>query len=402
MIDDAGSAVPASQPRGRQGYTPWAVGPQSVGWLIAGASQQAAPRFLAALRRLPPLPGGAVAAHAAAIYSRSPWRANAFATQHQIPFHGVELDALLARPGVRAVYVAAQTAHHADLVLAALRAGKHVLCEPPLATSAEQAHFLHLSAADRGLVLAVNYQQRFDPALLALRATLAGHELGDLVALHMHQLAPLPIVQRTWRVAPGGGLLLERALRSIDLVRFVSDDEIAAVQAQVGPSAHGEGVVDDLHALLRLKHSRALVHLHDTWNAGRAASRIEAYTTAGSAAVVDWSSEQTSRLFIEQTGPGARSAHADTTARRPAEPMALPVIDLWLVSLLAVHKAIRTGNPPSPSAVDDIAALDVSHALRAALASGGIERPLLTASPASPATDWTDAHRSASNPRPAD
>ncbi|MGL4648315.1 MAG: Gfo/Idh/MocA family protein [Caldilineaceae bacterium] len=376
------AANPQRPPGGGRSYTPYALGPQSIGWLIVGASQQAAPRFVAALRRMPPLADGSVAANVVAIQSRSPFRGHTFATQQQIPFHSTELDDLLARPAVRAVYVANQPTHHADAVLAALRAGKHVLCEPPIAPTAEQAQFLHHSAADRGLVLAVNYQQRFDPALLALRATLAGHEVGDLLALHVHQLTPLPIAQRTWRLAPqAGGLLFERALRAIDVARFVCSDEVANVFALAGPAMYGAGVVDDLHALLTMRRNRAVVHLHDSWNCSHAQSRIEAYGTSGSATLVEWSSERTGRLFIDPSGPGARAAHADRDAGRPVAPLALPNVDLWLLSLLAVHDAIRTGNPPSPSAIDDITALDVAHALQSSLRTGATARPLLTSAP---------------------
>lgn len=368
----------AAGTRGKHGYTPWAVGPDSVGWLIAGASQQAAPRFLAALRRMPPLDDGTVAGFAHSVYSRSPWRAGNFAAQHQLAFHGAQLDDLLARPAVRAVYVANQPAHHAATVLAALRAGKHVLCEPPLALSLEQALYLHHTAADRGLLLALNYQQRFDPALIAMRALLAGNELGELAALHIYQLEGLPPAQQTWRVAPaGGGLLFERTLRTIDTARFVSGDEVQALQAAAGPPAHSGDVVDDLHALLVLRRGRAIVHLHDSWNMGRAPSRIEAACTAGSALLVDWNSERTSRLFIERTGFGTRAAWGDAAARTPAQPQPLPEVDLWQLSLLAVHAALRTGNPPPTPAVDDIAALDVALALRTALQGGATAWPQL-------------------------
>jgi 1,5-anhydro-D-fructose reductase (1,5-anhydro-D-mannitol-forming) len=351
-----------------------------VGWLIAGASQQAAPRFIETLRRMTPLPDGSVAAYAAAIHSRSPFRAHSFATQHQIPFQSAELDALLARPQIRAVYVANHPARHAETVLAALRAGKHVLCEPPLALSVEQAHFLHLSAADRGLTLAVHYQQHFDPALNTLRTLLAEGELGDLLALHLHQLTPLPVQQRTWRVAAdGGGLLFERALRTIDLARLLSGDEVRTLMAQAGPSAYGAGVVDELHALLTLRKSGAVVHLHDSWNAGATPSRIELYATAGSATVVDWNGERTSRLFVARSGPRARSAQA---AEDGALPVPLPNVDLWQLSLLSVHEAIRTGNPPALSPVHDIAALDVARTIEAALRSGASGRPALADPPA--------------------
>ncbi len=365
-----------------------------MGWLIAGASQQAAPRFVAALRRMPPLDDGTVGGFAHSIYSRSPWRATTFALQHQIAFHGAELDELLARPAVRAVYVANQPDQHAATVLAALRAGKHVLCEPPLALSIEQALYLHHAAADRGLVLAVNYQQRFDPALIAMRALLASHELGELAALHIYQLEGLPPAQQTWRVAPAGsGLLFERTLRTIDTARFVSGDEVQALQAAAGPPAHSGDVVDDLHALFVLRASRAVVHVHDSWNMGRAPSRIEAACTAGSALLLEWNSERTSRLFIERTGLGTRAAWGDAVARSPAQPQPLPEVDLWLVGLLAVHAALRTGNPAATTAVDDIAALDVAFALRTALRSGATAYPTLSGMapvlplPAAPAPD---------------
>jgi 1,5-anhydro-D-fructose reductase (1,5-anhydro-D-mannitol-forming) len=368
---------PAPPSRGRSGYTPWAVTSRSLGWLIAGASQGAAPRFLAALRALPPLPNDAgVSGWATAIYSRNEGRARAFAAQHQIPFHGANLDELCARPDIHAVYVSNRPQEHAATVRAALRAGKHVLCEAPLALSLDEARFLQAFAADHGLVLAINFQQRFDPAFVALRALVAEDDLGDLIAIHMHQVTSLAPAQETWRTADeGGGLLFERTLHTLDAARMLCGDEIVRVAAWRGPSNHGATVVDDLHALLQVRGSGAVIHLHDSWNAGRATPRIELYATRGNATIANWNPLRTSRLFVERAG--LRPNGPLSAAHAAPEPLPLPEADLWQMSLLTVHEAIRVGAPPAVSAQDGIVALALASALRKSLESGESAGPSL-------------------------
>lgn len=93
-----------------------------------------------------------------------------------------DYDAMLADPEIDAVIVATADAFHVPASLRALAAGKHVLCEKPIATTVEDAEDLAAVARKSGRVLQVGHMKRFDPGIQAAKAFI-DTEMGDLVAL---------------------------------------------------------------------------------------------------------------------------------------------------------------------------------------------------------------------------
>jgi len=93
-----------------------------------------------------------------------------------------DYDAMLADPDVQAVIIATSDAFHVPAALKALQAGKHVLCEKPLAVSVEDAEHLALVAASSGLTVQVGHMKRYDAGLQAAKAFIDG-PMGPMVAL---------------------------------------------------------------------------------------------------------------------------------------------------------------------------------------------------------------------------
>ncbi len=93
-----------------------------------------------------------------------------------------DYDAMLADPDLDAVIVATSDAFHVPASLRALEAGKHVLCEKPVATSVEAAEELRATVAKSGKVLQVGHMKRFDPGLEAAKAFI-DFEMGEMTAL---------------------------------------------------------------------------------------------------------------------------------------------------------------------------------------------------------------------------
>lgn len=365
----------ASHARGRFGAAPYDLGPDSVAWAIAGASRTAAPRMLAAIRSLPPLFDGSAQGWVAAVHSHTHYRAQAFAEQNAIPFWESDLELLLQRRAIHCVYVANHPRHHASTVLAALRAGKHVLCEPPLALSQEEALYLYHSARDRGLTLGLHYQHRIDPAFIMLREQLAAHDLGDLVGGYVRNSLLLPIAQQSWRVeAAWGGVLNDRTLRTIDALRFVCRDEVARVTAAAGPHILGQAsrggeaaadryAVEDLHALVTLQRSGAAVNVHDSFLVPHAPARIDLFGSSGAATLLPWNSIEQSALYLYRDG-----------ALVEASPQPTPV-NLWSLSIVSFHEAVRQGLTPAAGPVDELANLSVVAALAESLRTGAVQSP---------------------------
>jgi predicted dehydrogenase len=150
--------------------------------------------------------------------------------------------ALLADPGVDVVAVCAPPAAHAELALAALDAGKHVLVEKPLAVSVEDGVRLVERAASGPGLATVGLVYRWHRLNRAARDLVRAGRLGAVSALHTaatSDTAVAPERAAPWRLDPhqGGGPLFELATHQVDLWRFVMDADVAAVEAIAGPVA---------------------------------------------------------------------------------------------------------------------------------------------------------------------
>ncbi len=179
-------------------------------WGLLGAGE-VAQNFGASARLLP---GHEIAA----VASRSRARAEASAA----PFGAralTDYTALVADPGVDAVYVATPAAlHHAHVTLA-LEAGKPVLCEKPFTTTAAEARDLAALAGETGTFLMEAMWTRFIPAVRALKARLAAGEIGEvrLFQADLGFAVPYDPANRFFAPELGGGALLDLGIYPLSL-----------------------------------------------------------------------------------------------------------------------------------------------------------------------------------------
>lgn len=142
---------------------------------------------------------------------------------------------LLGRSDVDAVVIAAPTALHADLVVAAARAGKHVYIEKPLATSEAEASRVLEEVARSGVTATVGFNRRRQPVYEQARQLLDAGRIGNVHFVHTAfcepvEISGLPNWKRTR--ATGGGVLLDLGSHHFDLVRWFLRAEIEVVYAQ--------------------------------------------------------------------------------------------------------------------------------------------------------------------------
>jgi predicted dehydrogenase len=162
-------------------------------------------------------------------------RADALSVRHA---YG-SLDEILADPSVHVVHVTSPNNLHVPQASAILAAGKHVVCEKPLALTATESAGLVAAAAASGLVNAVNFNIRFYPLHQHMRETVEAGALGDVrfVTGHYFQDWLLHDTDWNWRLDPGQGGAL-RAVGDIgshwlDLMAFVTGQPIVSVMADL-------------------------------------------------------------------------------------------------------------------------------------------------------------------------
>jgi len=147
------------------------------------------------------------------------------------------VEQLLADPAVDVVHIVTPNATHHDLALAAIRAGKHVVCEKPLTTSVADAAELVAAAASAGVVATVPFAYRFHPMVREARARLASGGPGRLVSIQGVYLQDwlLDRSDDNWRVDQGTGgpsrAFADIGSHLVDLIEFIAGDRISRVQA---------------------------------------------------------------------------------------------------------------------------------------------------------------------------
>jgi predicted dehydrogenase len=175
----------------------------------------------------------------AGVVGSTPERARAKAEAANLPFVYESYEAMLADPGIDAVHIASPNYAHADQVRLALEAGKHVVCEKPLALHSDDTRDLVARAEAAGLVNAVCFNIRFYPAAHQAAAMVRSGEIGAprLVTGSYFQDWLLLPTDWNWRLVPdeAGSLRAVADIGShwLDLARFISGKQVTHVMADL-------------------------------------------------------------------------------------------------------------------------------------------------------------------------
>jgi predicted dehydrogenase len=180
----------------------------------------------------------------AAVAARDPARADAYASQWGVPKVYMSYEALLAEAAVDAIYVPLPNALHCRWVLAALAAGRHVLCEKPIAIDASQAEEMVAAAEERGLLLVEAFHWRSHP--VATRLAALASELGAIEHLECWFELPgglVPVGDIRMMRATGGGSLLDMGGYCVNFMRMVVGDDVSVVSAEARMLGEVDGAI---------------------------------------------------------------------------------------------------------------------------------------------------------------
>jgi predicted dehydrogenase len=150
-------------------------------------------------------------------------------------YSGDEYEECLANPQVSAVYIATPPGEHAPYAVAAARAGKHVLCEKPLAATTLQSRRIVEAHRRAGTFLMTAYRKYFEPACLYVKHMVANGDLGriDMIDTAFSELYQ-PGRSPAWLVDPklaGGGPLMDLGVYCVNTARWLIDEDPVRVSA---------------------------------------------------------------------------------------------------------------------------------------------------------------------------
>ncbi|GAA2852195.1 oxidoreductase [Actinoplanes cyaneus] len=169
----------------------------------------------------------------AAIAARDRGRAAAFAAKHGIPAVHDSYQDLLADPSLDAVYIPLPNGRHAQWILAALDAGKHVLGEKPLTANAAQAREVQAAAERTGLVVMEAFHYRYHPVAARMAEIVHGGELGRIRRVETSMCFPLPIFSDIrYQYDLAGGALMDAGCYAVHCLRLLSPVEPRVLAAR--------------------------------------------------------------------------------------------------------------------------------------------------------------------------
>ncbi len=164
------------------------------------------------------------------------------AAAHRIPFHTTDYRQLIARDDVDIVDVCAPPRFHRDMCVAALEAGKHVICEKPLAISVRDCDDIVAAAERSDKQLITLHQNRVTPTFLRMRWLIENDQIGKPLMAQALRYDPPPaalVAQGVWGdwALAGGGVLMTKAIHQLDLLLWLMGP-VERVQAFMRTMAH--------------------------------------------------------------------------------------------------------------------------------------------------------------------
>jgi 1,5-anhydro-D-fructose reductase (1,5-anhydro-D-mannitol-forming) len=323
-----------------------------VRWGLIGASTIAREWMINAIRAQP---DGEVVALA----SSNAERGARFAAETGIPKTYDSVDALLADGAIDAVYISTTNELHHAQTLAAAAAGKHVLCEKPLALTLADAREMVDACAAAG-VLGTNHHLRNAASHRAMRAVIQAGRIGRPLAARVFHAVHLPEHLQGWRLEradAGGGVILDITVHDADTLRFVLDDEPLDVVAQTQAAGMAQGALEDgVMAVIRFR-SGLLEQLHDAFTVRYAGTGFEVHGAEGS--------------LIAQavmTQPPIGEVRLRTEAGEQVLP--LEQENLYVRAVRRFHRATRGEDTPAATGEDGVRSLALALAVREAAHTG--------------------------------
>lgn len=220
-----------------------------------------------------------------AVMRRDRAKAQVFAARHSAKWAYSDVDALLVDEEVNAIYIATPPYLHCEHTIRAARAGKHILCEKPMALTVEECQRMIDACRQAGVTLMIAYYRTFFPNIVRMKGLMDEGAIGDVVLARVNCTAYYNPTQHdlsSWRVNPeisGGGVLMDIGSHRIDLLQYLMGDVVSV--RGYAETVHLDVDVDDSAVFTLRFASGAHAVVNINWNVGFLVDDVEVYGTEG-------------------------------------------------------------------------------------------------------------------------
>ncbi len=327
---------------------------RTIRWGLIGASTIAHQYVIPAIKAQPDC-------EVLSVMSRSEERARAYANENGIAKSVHRMDDLLSDPDVDAVYISTTNERHRDATLAAASAGKHVLCEKPLALEVPQAQQMVEECERAGVVLATNHHLRNAATHRTMKRLVSEGAIGEPLAARVFHAVYLPPDLQTWRVKSpdaGGGVILDITVHDTDTLRFVLGAEVEEVTALGAGQGLAESQLQDAVMGVMRFDNGILAQFHDAYTIKHGLTGFQVHGTDAS-------------LIAENVMTQDPVGHVSLVKLGNPEPVDLgKVEDLYTCGVRQFAAAIKGNGEPAATGQDGVRSLAVALAVAESAATG--------------------------------
>ena len=316
---------------------------------ILGAARIAPPALVKPARKVPEV-------EVAAIAARDRTKAERFAAKHGIPTVHDSYDALLADESLDAIYNPLPNGLHGRWTIAAVEAGKHVLCEKPFTANAEEARAVAAVARPSGKVVMEAFHYRYHPLIERVLEIVRSGELGEIRRIDTWMCIPLLLPRDIrWDLGLAGGTTMDVGCYALHQLRTIAGAEPEVVSASA--KLRSPGIDRDLTAQVRFEDGRtgSIVASMASRRLLSLGARVEGST--GTMAITNLTGPQFFHRLKVTTGGTKRVEHV---TKEPT----------YLFQLRAFAGAVLRGEP-FPTDLDD--AIANMEAIDACYRAAGLE-----------------------------
>jgi 1,5-anhydro-D-fructose reductase (1,5-anhydro-D-mannitol-forming) len=323
-------------------------------WGLIGASDIAKTRMIPAINAQPD-------SKIVSVLSSDLRRGQRYAAENHIDRASSALEDFVSDPELDIVYISTTNEFHYPQAKAALQAGKHVLCEKPLALSLQDAWEMVELARQKKRVFGTNHHLRNAITHRTLRHLISEGNIGTPLAARVFHAVYLPPRLQGWRLdrpEAGGGVILDITVHDADTLRFVLNDEVeetVAISSRQGLAK--EALEDAVMGVLRFRNG-LIAQFHDAFTIAHAPTGLEVHGSEGSLFGYDvMTQEPQGDLYLQR---GTERTKIDLGERE----------GLYEHAVRHFNLAVKGTGEPFATGVDGAKSLAVALAVKASAGSG--------------------------------
>jgi 1,5-anhydro-D-fructose reductase (1,5-anhydro-D-mannitol-forming) len=278
--------------------------PNTMKWILIGASDIASTRIIPAMRER----GDGIAA----VVSRSAERAQSFGAENGIPVGSDDLTITVAATKPNAAYISSLNELHYEHAKSALFLGLHVLCEKPLTLTVAESEELADLAEERGLVLAVNHHLPGSVLHRTVRQLVSSGAIGIVLSARIAHAVSLPERLRGWRIGAdsGAGVILDITCHDASVLNPLLGEPVRVSAIAVAQADWNTGSAADA-AMVTIEYKTpegrsVIAQTHDAFTVANEPTRLIVHGTSGVITADDAMTQDADGTITLLTADGAR------------------------------------------------------------------------------------------------